>query len=182
MIKGFSDKIKFYMLMGAFIILLIICYNIAFKSTLQSARNCSAMQEKARLASDMPKNEANLRNQLSMLNKKYFNGNRGLNDAHEVILEKLSKLSSEYSTTVVGYPERHLVEASFIQAETHMAILKGGFINLLKVLYQLEVNERVGRLASAGFYTETDFKTKVTNLYLRIYIQNFRNLKKNDTQ
>ena len=182
MIKGLSEKYKFYLLLAGFIFALIICYQVAFKSTFQSAKNCRNMKDKARLANEMPQKAANLRMELTRLNKEYFDNISGLNDAHEVILEKLSRLSSQYSTSVTGYPAKHIYETSFVQAETHTAILKGSFIDLLHVLYQLEVNERVGRIASVEYYTETDYKTKMTNLYSRIYIQNFRNLRKNDTQ
>jgi len=180
--KGLSEKYKFYLLVAGFIVAMVICYQVDFKSTFQSANNCRLMKEKARLATEMPQKAANIRNELTKLNRQYFDNIRSQNDAHEVILEKLSELSSKYSTSVTGYPERHIYQTTFVQAETHTAIIKGGFINLLHVLYDLEVNERVGRIASVEYYTETDYKTKITNLYSRIYIQNFRNLKNNDTQ
>jgi hypothetical protein len=182
MIDKLSEKYKFYLLVAGFMISLILCYQVALKGTLQSIKNCRNMKEKARLATQMPQKVANLRNELTGINRQYFDDIRSQNDAHEVILEKLSQLSSKYSTTVTGYPERHVYQTTFVQAETHTAVLRGGFINLLHVLHEIEVNERVGRIASVEYYTETDYKTKITNLYSRIYIQNFRNLKKDDTK
>lgn len=180
--KGLSDKYRFYIYLAGFLIILAICYNVALKSTIQSARNCRNMKEKAQLAVEMPQKAANLRSELATLNSTYFDEVKGLTDAHELVLERLSKLSSQFSTSVIGYPEKHLFENSFIRTETHTALLKGSFKNLLLVIYHLEVSEKVGRIASFEFFSEIDNKTRITNLYLRIYIQNYRNLKKNESQ
>jgi hypothetical protein len=182
MLKNLSEKYKFYLLVAGLIILLVISYQVALKGTFQCIKNCRTLKEKAKTAAQMPQKVANLKKELNSLNGQYFDNIHSQNDAHEVILEKLSLLSSKYSTSVTGYPERHIFQTSFIQTETHTAILHGGFINLLHVLYQIEANERVGRIASVEYYTVIDYKTKITNLYSRIYIQNFRNLKKDETK
>jgi len=133
-------------------------------------------------AEDIPQQTALLKKQVLELNTKYFNEGIRSDDNHEVILEKAGNLSSTNNTSVYEYPARHLYRKMNIQIETHTVVLTGRFPDLLKVLYQLEVHKKVGRLVSVEYYAETDRKTRRRNVFSRIYIQNYRNLKSNEDE
>jgi hypothetical protein len=176
MFKNLSDKYKLYIILAGLVAALLICYKVAFKSTFKAAANYRQLKERVREAADMPEQTALLQRQLTELNTKYFNEKKGFDDSHELILDKLSRLASKNSVLVTEYPEIHIYKSSTVQVETHTAVLKGGFLNLLHVLYEIEVHERIGRIVSVDYFTETDRKTKARSLFVRILIQNYRNL------
>ena len=177
--KNLSEKYKLYLLLGGFILILIIAYNVAIKSTISTIREYRELKQKSTEAADLPAQCAALQNQLKHLNRLYFDAVKGIDDTHEIFLNKLGRLAAQYNAAVIDYPAEHNFEASSVRIETHIAVLKGDFSDLLKVLYELEVNERIGRLVSVEYYTEINRKTKVRSLFMRIYIQNYRN-KNND--
>jgi hypothetical protein len=176
MFKSLSEKYKLYLILSGLLLSLIICYNIAFKSTFLLALDYKQLKLRVQEAEDMPAQTAMLQKQLSELNKNYFNEIHGFDDSHELILEKMSRLASRYSVMVTEYPTVHIHKSSTVQVETHTIMLKGGFLDLLHVLYELEVKEKTGRIVSVDYFTETNRKTKVKSLYMRVYIQNYRNL------
>jgi hypothetical protein len=176
MLKSLSDKYKFYILLAGFGLLLIICYQVAINGTVKIARQYRILKERAAIANDIPKKTAALNRQLNTLNSKYFSESENTQSGHEIILEKISRISSGNSVLVVGYPARHSFQTASVLVETHSALLRGRFTDLLKVIYALEVLEHTGRISSVEFFTETDRKTKSKQLFSRIYIQNYHNL------
>lgn len=182
MLKNISEKQKFYLLAGSLVVLLIICYQLALKSTFSEIRMNKELKKMTIEAEDIPQQTALLKKQVADLNNKYFNEDIGNDDNHEIILEKVGRMALNTGTSVAEYPVRHIYQAMNTQVETHAIVLTGKFPNLLKVLYELEVHENVGRLVSVEYFTETDRKTRRRNLYSRIYIQNYRNLKNDENK
>jgi hypothetical protein len=176
MLKNISEKNKFYGLLVGFGIMVIICYKVAISSTLEIAGQYRILKKRALVAIDIPKKTSVLNQELKELNSKYFNSSENRQESHEVILEKISRISSDHSVLLIGYPAQHTFKTSSVVIETHAGLLRGGFIDLLRVLYALENSEHVGRISSIEFYTETDRKTKTKYLFSRIYIQNYHNL------
>lgn len=158
----------------------ILSYNIAIKNTVKTIIDYSELKRKSSEAADLPEQCALLSNQLSRLNRLYFNAVKGIDNTHEVFLDKLGHFADRYNTSVIEYPEKHSFNTSSVQIETHTAVLIGNFTDLLKVLYELEVHERIGRLVAVEYYAETNRKTKIRSLYMRIYIQNYRNKNNNE--
>jgi len=182
MLKNISEKYKFYLLVGIFVVALIICYQLAIKSTIAGIRKNRELKKMALEAEDIPHQTALLKKQVLDLNNQYFNSNDQAEGNHEIILEKVSTLAAKSGVSVSEYPARHLFQTMSIQVETHSIVLTGKFPDLLEVLYQLEVHKKVGRLVSVEYYTETDRKTRRRQLFSRIYIQNYRNLKKDENK
>ncbi|MGD2035045.1 MAG: hypothetical protein PVF73_08315 [Bacteroidales bacterium] len=176
MLKNLSEKNKFYVLAGSFLVLLIVCYQVAMKGTLNELKNNRELKNKASEAEEIPQQTALLKKQLADLNNLYFRSDNRGDDNHEIILERVSDLAGRSDCSVAEFPAKHLFRTMNIQVETHSIVLTGRFPGLLKVLYELEVNEKTGRLVSVGYYTETDRRTRQRNLFSRIYIQNYRNL------
>jgi hypothetical protein len=175
-LKNLKEKYKFYLLSAGFGLLILICYKIAISSTVKLAGQYHVLKERAAIASDIPKKTVVLNKQLNELNSKYFSESENLQSGHEVILEKISRISFDNSVLIIGYPERHAYQTASVLVETHTALLRGGFVDLLKILYTLEALEHIGRISSVEYYTETDHKTKTKYLYSKIYIQNYQNM------
>lgn len=180
MLKNLSEKYKFYFLLAAILVLLLICYNMAFKDTFKVWRDYKSLKDRAAVASEIPKKTAKLSSQLAELNSLFFNEKRENEDMHELILERIGTLTAHSNALLVGYPPLHLSKTSSVQIETHTIVLKGNFRDLLEIIYNLEVKQALGRIASIEFFTETDRRSHRRELFCRLYIQNFRNLKNHE--
>jgi hypothetical protein len=179
-LKNLSEKYKLYLIVAGIILASIIAYRVAIKSTVMVMKDYRELKQKAAEAEDISSRCAALQKQLTILNRSYFDAAKGIDDTHNIFLDKLGRLAATYNATVTEYPAQHSYRASSVQVETHIAVLQGNFSDLLKVLYELEVNERIGRLVSVEYFTETNRKTKIRSLYMRIYIQNYRNKENNE--
>lgn len=180
MLKNITEKYKLYLLLAGIIVTAIIAYKLAIKSTVVTIREYRELKDKSEEAEDLPAQCAALQKQLANLNRSYFDVIKGIDDTHNVFLDKLGRLAAAHDAAVIEYPAEHSFQASSVRIDTHSAVLKGNFTDLLKVLYELEVNERIGRLVSVEYFTETNRKTKIRSLYMRIYIQNYRNREKDE--
>ena len=169
------EKKKFYLSIGLFLLALLICYKLAFQSTINTIANYRLQIEKSQVANEMPRKAALLKKQLNSFDTRYFNSMKGIDQAHEVILEHISSLALTNKVTVTGYPALHSSQRGTLLTETHMVELQGRFSNIVKVIYQMETTPFVGRIASVEYFTETDRATKGQLLFARIYIQNFKN-------
>jgi hypothetical protein len=176
----FTERHIRYAILAGFFVMLLVSYKVAIKSTITTYSDYKELKEKSRVAEDLPIRIAELQEKLNDLNQTYFDAVKIIDNTHELFLDKLGQFASANRTTITEYPKEHIYETSSVLIETHSAILTGRFINLLKVLYQLEVKERIGRIVSVEFFTETNRRTKVSSLYMRLYIQNYRNLNRNE--
>jgi hypothetical protein len=180
MLSKIPEKYKFYLLSALLLIVLIVCYKIAFKSTFEMIKQSGELKSKEAVAADIQAKTALLSQQLKEMNSTYFNENKSQLNTHELILEKISSFSYTNSVKLVEFPSKQLFQKATVEVETHTALLSGRFTNLLQVVSEMELYQQTGRMVSVGFYAEEDRKTKTRNLYSRLYIQNYRNLNDNE--
>lgn len=175
MFKNISAKYRFYLLLAGILIGMLIAYRISVRSTIDTIKSYQELKKRSLEAGDLPSQCASLRKQIAELNHGYFENGSGYDEIHKNFLGKLGKLADIYHATLVEYPGQHNYKSSSVQVETHSAMLKGNFTDLLKILYELEVNERIGKLVSVEYFAETSRKTKIRSLFMHLYIQNYRN-------
>jgi type II secretory pathway component PulJ len=180
MLKNLSEKYKFLLLTGAFLLLILISYQIALKGTVQLRREVKALKQKISEADELPQQIGLLRKQLKMLNATYFEEKQRSNNKHEIVLETVSRQAAKYAVTVYEFPARHIVSTSSVQVETHTITLRGRYTDLLKTIQSLETEERVGRIVSVNFYTESERRSRKKYLYAQLFIQNYSNTPKHE--
>lgn len=118
-----------------------------------------------------------LQTKLSEL-ERYFGVNKNASDNfHETLLETVSVFCNENKLVLKNFPEAMIYNSGEFSIETDPVIVKGGYVNLVKLIYELEQKNKLGNVASVAFETVVDSKTKTKSLILKIYVQNISKIK-----
>ena len=180
MLKNLKEQYKFYLIIGGFLIALFICHKLAFSSTFELRRSCRDLNGKLEEVDRLPVQLAELNKNLAVLDKQYFENKTDLSDNHEYILDRISESALRNNVSVHDYPPKHNVRTANLNVETHIVVLEGRFIHLVKTLYDIEVKEKLGRMVSVKFFSETERRSKRTSLYVQVFIQNYKNTNGNE--
>ncbi|HBL77423.1 MAG: hypothetical protein A2W90_21360 [Bacteroidetes bacterium GWF2_42_66] len=74
---------------------------------------------------------------------------------------------------IVNFPDIHQVVVNNYKVTTIFAELEGAYSDLLKMVYQLERNEKTGRLVSVNFRKKKDHKKNKEFLSITLLLQNY---------
>ena len=90
------------------------------------------------------------------------------------ILEVLSEVCRKNSLVLKEFSEAIPHQKNNLTIVTNVVLIEGTFHNLINMIYELEKNAKIGKLASLNFFSYKDNKKMKTILYLKIYLQNIR--------
>ncbi|MBN1953391.1 MAG: hypothetical protein JW801_19455 [Bacteroidales bacterium] len=173
-----NPKYRFFYLLTGIGVVILLAYQVAIKVTVDKMIRYRELKTNISQLDKVLEEIKDLKQQAVFLNARYFNTQDNIENTHEYYLDRLSQIASEKRVSVTEYPSEHVYRNNSLQIETHIISLQGSFIRLLNVLYQLENREKLGRIVSVDFFSETNRRTKLTTLTMQLYIQNYRNLKK----
>ena len=92
----------------------------------------------------------------------------------DLIFKQIVDISKQtQNISIVQFPEVHYYELDDHLIETFRVELEGNYKSLLLFIYNLEKNKIAGKIISACFKVEKDFKQNKEFLRLTVYIRNF---------
>lgn len=159
-----------------FFIFLLICYFLSIKKTVRLKSQCSDFREKLTFAEDAPVQILALEKRLAEIENLIGTNIREF-DFQELLYEKVSNYCQEDGLILAGFPRTHSYREQEYEVETNIVIVEGMYLKLLKLLYTLEQKDRLGKVVSVKFATETDYRTRKTRLNTSIYFQNIKSNK-----
>jgi hypothetical protein len=170
------DKLSFkkknqFLLIGSGLCLLLIWFFL-ISSNLEKSQKNEELKRKIKLAENAPEKIKSLEVSLEDLNGHL---NYYLLDSlkdQEYILEVVSNFCQKNNVTLRELPKVTAMEEENFTVVTSMIVAEGDFHHLLKLVYEMEQHNKVGRLSSVGFKSYIDTKTKKLVLNLTIYLQN----------
>ena len=175
MLKEVSYKNKNRFLMAGVLLLLVILYPLSFKPSFLLYKKCSYMRQQVSLAKDAPIRVAILRNQ-----EKEFDHvlgiTKGEDNSQERILSTIADYCQENKILLKEFPKTISKQEKEYLIETNYFTIEGGFVKLLKLCYELEQKNKVGKIASVNYELKKDYKTQEDFLTAMIYIQNIKKL------
>ncbi|MGE0637860.1 MAG: hypothetical protein AB7G44_08385 [Bacteroidia bacterium] len=161
---------------GAFVFALI-AYALSIKKTVTIISEYYSTKDVLESNINSAEQVSSLQSKLSEL-ERYFGVNASASDNfHETLLETVSVFCNENKLVLRNFPEAMVYNSGEFSVETDPVIVKGGYINLVKLIYELEQKNKVGNIASVSFETIVDSKTKTKSLILKIYVQNISKIK-----
>lgn len=162
------------LLVGA-LLLLIVCYIFAIGETVELYSNNSKASQKLESLKNAPQQIVELNKRLVFLNSRVKQYVRDDDFEQEDILVAISDFCKGHRLKIVEFPKSTLKQNDDIVIETFNFTVEGNFTNLVKLIYDIEVVQKIGRIASLDFETQMDRRTKVKRLTVRIFLQNLRN-------
>jgi hypothetical protein len=169
---SFKQKNK-YLAIGAGVFAVIV-YSFAVSHTITEYRQVKELERKVQKAKQSPGQMAALENKLAFINSKV---NAYLIDStrnQESILDAVSTFCQKNNLILREFPKTGFEEQKDITIETKVILAEGTYVNLLRLVYELEHKNKVGKLTSVNFNSFMDTKRKKLVLTATIYLQNIR--------
>ncbi len=166
-------KEKFYLICIAFVALMILSYFLAISKTLSEREKFSLLTQKHKqvqnLSSELKK-WSNLSQQLDVS----LGGQEFYLDFHEGLLSSVGTFCHENQIQLVEFSEPFEGIDESYSVETIVLKFQGKYHPLLKLVHHLEETFKGGKISSASFTKEKNFKKNREELFLELYIQNIK--------
>lgn len=172
MLKKYTYKTQFFILLGILVVSLITVWKIALSPTFNLASEYRRNKTDYEKIAQAPMRIALVKKQLDKLNSQIFSANQQNTDFREGLLMLISDVAKRYGAQISSVEPEHVIKSAGYLIETEQLILEGKFNNLLQLLHFMENESGIGKLMSATFYTEESRKTKKKRLYLKMIFQN----------
>jgi len=173
MLNKLTYRKKIYLLLTGFVVFLFIAYSLSIKSTFELASQCSVYEEQLEFVKDAPLKIAALQKEIDIKEQILGRSNAG-DEFQENLLKQITGFCQKNQLILREYPQVHNYIQQEYNIETNEIVIEGQFIKLLKLLYALEQEYKLGKVVSAKFMSKKDFKTNQMKLTLTIYVQNIK--------
>lgn len=174
-LKDLTYRQKNKILLVGALLLLIVCYIFAIGETVNLYGNNSKTTQKLESLKNAPQQIAGLNKRLNFLNSRVKQYVREDDFEQDDILVSVSDFCKRNRLKIIEFPKSTLKQKDDIVIETFNFTVEGNFTNLVKLIYDIEVVQKIGRVASLDFETQVDRRTKVKRLTVNIFLQNLRN-------
>lgn len=172
MIAFKSHKQKFMLLLVISVISFILIYSVAIKVTLDLRSECNEkrklIENNKNILSDIKAKEK----KIVEINKLIENKDKNLTNYHNYLLAVIGKYCKMFNVVIKKFPQSHLVKKDNYNIETHVITLKGSYNDLLKILYNLEYDEKLSGISSLLFESIPNYRNGKYELNLTLYVQN----------
>jgi hypothetical protein len=173
----YKKKIQLLILSSALALLIVYLFLIS-PNINRSSLNKKYRSEIAK-AQQAPSMIKSLNEELNTMNTfldAYVSDSTGDEDR---FIEVITNFCQKNNVTLKELPKVIETEEQKFTVQTNVVIAEGSYKDLLRLIYQLEKKEKVGRIVSAQFKSYINNKTKRLTLSLTIYLQNLK-INRND--
>jgi len=175
MLSQLTYNQKNKILLVALILFCVFAYFFSIEKTINLKREVNEQAVRLTSLNNYPQELSKNVKQLNQLNSRVKQYVRDKDFNQDEILESLSLFCRKNKMVIRSFPKSTLQEKDDFYIETHHFVVEGNYINLVKLLYQIEKKESLGRVASVKFSSKMDRKSKRNRLSMSIYLQNIRN-------
>lgn len=169
-------KKKQFLLIGS-LLFLLFAYNFVISRTVNLYRNNQRLMREVTEGITAPEKKRMLEQRLEVFNSSL---NRYFADSlrnREYILGVVSEFCNKNHLVLREYPASKVSAEKDFEIETNVVVAEGDFINLLKLVYELEQKVKIARPASVNFEKKFDHKRRRDVLSVTIFLQNLRFIK-----
>lgn len=179
MLRDLTYRKKNKLLLIAGGVLAVLTYVLAISNTVDACILANDYESQAAHAASAPLKAAELERQLADMESML-----SVQSKEEDIQQRLLGIVSAYcqsnGTVLREFPQTMHSEEKEFRVETNVFTVEGTFTELLKLVYRLEQEEKLGKVSSVKYFMKKDPKTKTAALNAVIYLQNIKKL--NDAQ
>lgn len=158
------------MLWGS-IIIIIFCYLVDFRKTIEEMNILNDNRKLALKVSDAGKIRENLINELSGLESDVNTELPSEINKQEELLEIVSRKTSGGDVKIIEIPKQECIEETNFSLIYQAILVQGCFMDLLLFARAIEEDKRLGHICSADFYRYSDKKSGFSATRLKLYLQ-----------
>lgn len=170
--KAGKNQNKLLMVVSGSIIVCMLAWNWAFKKTITEYNDALLFQDSKNLMAQNLIHKQQLLSEINQLNSVLAIGKNKIH-TESVFDELVTVCGLVGDIRILSFPDIHQIETNGYKVTTLFASLEGNFSDLLSLVFELEKNKNIGRLASINFKKDKDIKTGEEYLNLTILLQNY---------
>jgi hypothetical protein len=168
-------KTKYFFTVGIFLFVVFIAYLGPVSKTIELKTRKDKMQEELLKLGKAPERISAVKKQLNKLDEVI-----GFTDTvifnQSVLFMKISGYAAKCQVSIREIPQRHLYAENDLIIETNIFKFEGNYIDLVKLLNDIEGSLNNFSVVSVDFYRIKDRKTKRYKLLADFFIQGIRKL------
>ena len=172
MMEKLSYQHKYYLLLAALALLLIVIYALAIKKTIAVISEHKDLSKKIELAASAPEQIASIEARLKQMEQLIVN-EKPL-DFEQQLLEQVTVFCQKNRLTLIEFPQTAVCGYQNYQIYTNRIVLEGGFKKMVEFIYEAEQKYKTGKVVSVQFKRTRDVRSKQLYLYAYIYFQNIQ--------
>lgn len=169
--KELPYRTKNKWLLTGFVFLLVLSYFFGIQNTLEAVGLQQELKQDLKEASNAPEKIVELEGRLKHINATLGQFGSEEDDIQEKLLDFITHFSKEQNLTIRSIPKPLQFSEENINVTTYAFTMQGNFKPLINLLYQLEQDVNIGRIASVTFEKARDRKTRNMILTETVYIQ-----------
>ena len=165
------------LLLGCFILVLVLCYKLAIKNTLDYYSEYKSQKELINNINNSPKVLVNLLSREKQINN-WLSKNDNTNTSFQSeLLKKLNIYCSSNNLKITDFKEPHKAIENHTEINSYIFSLEGNFNSTLGLINKIENNSNLGLIKHLSSEKKMNYKTNTEYITTDIIIQK-TNLKK----
>lgn len=168
-----TNKNKNILLVIGFILVIIVCYILAFSKTMNLKNDYNDLKKEELLFKNTPKQLSLLMKKQryydSLLNKYQVNGGSIQNN----LLRTINDIAGDNNLKVVRFLEPHSVENNNLTVKTYQFTVQGNYNNILKLIHHLEQKTKFGEIVNFNFEKKKNYRTNKYYLQASVLLKSF---------
>lgn len=177
--NSISYKKKNKILIYSLPVLVLIIYYLAIHNTILAFRKNYELKQQTENAGKSTDTVNELELRINKLNNKLGISDTVNTDNREYVMNKISDYCKTYSLQLINYPQSSYSTFNDYTIQSKTIEITGNFMNITKLVYSIEQELFLGRVASLQYYTKKNSASRKSYLVAKIIIQN---IKKSDNE
>jgi len=146
-----------------------LVYSLAISKTVRLSKQVGQLENQVERLGDAPFQIQMLKKRLKEIKARI--GDHSGKISQEDIFRKLSTYSKQNALIVREFPLPHNLSTDDYKVSTYQMEVEGKYANLLKMVYYLEKEIYLGKVAGLHFLLKKDKRSREEYLSLKIYLQ-----------
>ncbi len=171
-INSYSYKKKLLLTICLALVMIIVAWEAAFRKTILAYQEVKQHKNILKTEEQLIVEKRRIESDIEMINTVLGISENSL--PSEQLFEEIERLSDKYDhIRIVSFPDIHQIETNCYSVKTISVSFDGDFYDILRLIYDMEQNEKIGKLVSINIKREKDFKRNNDFLRLTIFLQNY---------
>lgn len=171
--QNLTYRKKNKLLIGAAVLLLMISYFLPISRTIGLYVENDGLRDQLKLANSAPAYIEKLETESNQLNES-FSYLEQEDQLRKELLEKIGRACEKYDVLFKNFKNPHIALNDDVTIETHEVVLQSTYTNLLKTIYELEHELKIGKVVAVSFRVEQNRRTKKSYLLAHVYVQSIK--------
>ncbi len=156
--------------------LLYLVYKLAVSKTVKVYNDFAYLKSQVILSKNIDTKLDDLSKQLNAVEGIFKSSITSGNNSQEKILETVTNYCKQKPVLLKEFPKSMMKETNGYLVELNYFTVEGDYINLLNLVYTMEQQIKVGKVASVKFNLKENQQTKQHELTATIYVQNLKRI------